>query len=271
MGTTLERTHTFDAFARLPFYIEVNRNLVDLASITPGSVVVDLGSGTGAITGILARKIAGARILGVDPDLDAIEIAKRALKGIRGVPITFIQAEAEDFAAKIDQVVDALFFCNAFHLIHKKEQVLAEIHCTLREGGIFSFNTSFYDGGEPPESMRFYRRALGKALRYLRDEHGLSPERGKVEARKRQDPQGYERLLVDSGFRIRKMEIETVQLPFEAFLAICEYWLWIEGVLPGIDLDIGQEALQHGVREAFEHLHLEWSPRNWLQVVAEKV
>src|SRR3972149_2442979 len=72
---------------------------------------------------------------------------------------------------------DALFFGNAIHLVKEKAAVVQQVYVGLREGGTFSFNTSFFQGAEPPESLQFYRRWMMKALRFLREQYGLSPDR----------------------------------------------------------------------------------------------
>ncbi len=147
---------------------------------------------------------------------------------------------------------------------------MEEVYRSLREGGTFSFNTSFFQGAEPPESEAFYRRWMMKALRVLRSEYGLAPRRTKVEARRRLSEEEYVGLLEAQGFQVRAREVVKVEMPLKGFEDISEYSLWIEGVLPGVPLEAGSEALKHGAREAFRELGIESSPRNWLLVVASK-
>lgn len=263
-----------EKFARHPFYQEVNRRLVALTGLRKGQRVVDLGAGTGAVTRLLAEEVAsgpGAEVIAVEPSETALEVAKRNLENFSGAVIRFIQGGAERLSDLVRKPVDAIFFCNAIHLVREKEQVLAEVRKTLREGGTFSFNTSFYDGAEPPEAEQFYRRWMMKALRALKSRYGLMPEKTvKAEARVRLSEGEYVRLLEENGFRIRNKEVVTVQMPLSGFEAISEYSLWIEGVLPGVPLAEGRDALKQGAREAFQELGLRLSPRNWLLVVANR-
>jgi ubiquinone/menaquinone biosynthesis C-methylase UbiE len=265
---------TLEKFARHPFYQEVNRRLVALTRLRKGQRVVDLGAGTGAVTRLLAEEVAsgpGAEVIAVEPSETALEVAKRNLENFSGAVIRFIQGGAERLSDLVRKPVDAIFFCNAIHLVREKEQVLAEVRKTLREGGTFSFNTSFYDGAEPPEAEQFYRRWMMKALRALKSRYGLMPEKTvKAEARVRLSEGEYVRLLEENGFRIRNKEVVTVQMPLSGFEAISEYSLWIEGVLPGVPLAEGRDALKQGAREAFQELGLRLSPRNWLLVVANR-
>ncbi|MEK7248604.1 MAG: methyltransferase domain-containing protein [Chloroflexota bacterium] len=266
------RSYTLDKFAQEPFYLEVNRRLVALTGLHRGDRVVDVGAGTGAVTRLLAEQVKndGAEVIAIEPSDTAIEVAKRNLENIRDGLVRFIQGSAERLNQLVRGPVDAVFFCNAIHLVPEKEQVLQQIKQTLREDGTFSFNTSFYDGAEPPESEQFYRKWMIRALRALKTEYGLSPDKTKVEARHRLTEQDYIKLLEDNGFKIEKTEVMQVQMPLSGFEGISQYSLWIEGVLPGVPLEAGAQSLLQGCREAFTELGLKYSPRNWLLVVASR-
>ena len=263
---------TLDKFAQHPFYQEVNRRLVALTGLRTGQHVVDLGAGTGAVTRLLAEQVKdhGAEVIAVEPSQTAIEVATRNLENLRDGLVRFIQGSAERLSQLVRGPVDAVFFCNAIHLVQEKELVLKEIKQTLREDGTFSFNTSFYEGAEPPESQLFYRKWMIKALRVLKSEYGISPDKTKVEARHRLTEAEYVALLEDNGFRIRNREVVQVEMPLSGFESISEYSLWIEGVLPGVPLDAGAASLREGARQAFQELGLKFSPRNWLLVVASR-
>jgi len=263
---------TLDKFAQHPFYQEVNRRLVALTGLRTGQHVVDLGAGTGAVTRLLAEQVKnnGAEVIAVEPSQTAIEVATRNLENLRDGLVRFIQGSAERLSQLVRGQVDAVFFCNAIHLVQEKELVLNEIKQTLREDGTFSFNTSFYQGAEPPESQLFYRKWMIKALRVLKSEYGISPDKTKVEARHRLTEAEYVALLEDNGFRIRNREVVQVEMPLSGFESISEYSLWIEGVLPGVPLEAGAASLREGARQAFQELGLKFSPRNWLLVVASR-
>jgi ubiquinone/menaquinone biosynthesis C-methylase UbiE len=265
-GFTLER------FARQPFYQEVNRRLVALTGLHRGQHVVDLGAGTGAVTRLLVEQIGSpeSEVIAVEPSETALEAARRNLENIGDAMVRFVQGGAEKLSQIVKKPVDAIFFCNAIHLVPEKERVLTEIKQTLREDGTFSFNTTFYDGAEPPESAQFYRKWMMRALRALKTEYNMMPEKTRVEARHRLTEEEYVRLLEDNGFKIRSKEVVRVQLPLGSFEDISHYSLWIEGVLPGVPLEAGRESLIAGAREAFRELGLKTSPRNWLLVVASR-
>lgn len=266
------RLFTLDKFAQHPFYQEVNRRLVALTGLHKGQHVVDLGAGTGAVTRLLAEEVAngGAEVIAVEPSDTAIAVAARNLENIRGAVVRFVQGSAERLSQLVRGPVDAVFFCNAIHLVPEKELVIQQVKDTLREDGTFSFSTTFYSGAEPPESEMFYRKWMIKALRNLKHEYGMSPDKTKVEARHRLTEQEYISLLEDNGFTILKKEVVQVEMPLSGFESISEYSLWIEGVLPGVPLEEGSASLLEGARQAFQELGLKFSPRNWLLVVASR-
>ena len=244
-----------------------------LSGLQPGQRVVDLGAGTGAVTKLLMEQVKspGAEVIAVEPSAGAIDVARRNLENIGEAVVRFVQGGAEKLSQLVKNPADAVFFCNAIHLVHEKARVLQEIRRTLRPGGIFSFNTSFYQGAEPPEAEQFYRRWMMKALRVLKTRYGLMPERtAKTEARVRLSEEDYLQLLKENGFRLRDKQVMTVQMPLGGFEAISEYSLWIEGVLTGVPLEAGAVSLKEGAREAFQELGLTTSPRNWLLVVASR-
>jgi ubiquinone/menaquinone biosynthesis C-methylase UbiE len=265
---------TLEKFSQNPFYQEVNRRLVSLARPQPGQCVVDLGAGTGAVTRLLVAEVANkptAEVIAVEPSETAIEAARRNLENISGAVVRFAQGSAERLSHLVRNPVDAVFFCNAIHLVKEKAAVLQEVYQSLRNEGTFSFNTSFFQGAEPEESLQFYRRWMMKALRFLRENYDLSPDKAqRAMARQPLSREEYVALVEANGFLVRENQIVPVPMTLKGFEDISEYGLFIEGAMPGVPLEAGSEALKHGARAAFEELELETSPRNWLLVVASK-
>ncbi len=265
---------TLEKFSQNPFYQEVNQRLVALARPQPGQRVVDLGAGTGAVTRLLVAEVASeptAEVIAVEPSESAIEAARRNLENISGAVVRFAQGSAERLSQFVRRPVDAVFFCNAIHLVQEKAAVVQEVYHSLRRGGTFSFNTAFFQGAEPAESLQFYRRWMMKALRCLREQYGLGPDKAqRALARQPLSPEEYGALLEANGFHIRENQVVPVPMTLKGFEDISEYELFIEGVMPGVPLEPGSESLKHGARAAFAELGLETSPRNWLLVVASK-
>ncbi len=274
--TALSERFTLEKFAENPFYQEINRRLVALAGLRPGLRVVDLGAGTGAVTRMLVEQVASpagdSEVIAVEPSASALAVARRNLEELGGAVIRFAQGGAERLSSLVRRPVDAVFFCNAIHLVKEKARVMQEVARTLRDGGTFSFNTSFFQGAEPPESLQFYRRWMMKALRALREGYGVMPDKSvRAMARQPLSHEDYVALLDENGFRVRESEVVPVPMTLKGFQDISEYSLFIEGAMPGVPLEAGSVALKQGAREAFAELGIETSPRNWLLVVAQKV
>jgi ubiquinone/menaquinone biosynthesis C-methylase UbiE len=272
---------TFEAFASHNFYTQVNRSLVRhaLASIAPRPpniplTIVDMACGTGAVTRLIAEEISSqgrrAHIIGVDPSAEAL---RRAQKGMQGMEVKaeFIQGETSDLP-NIVQNADAAFFCNAIHLLSDKLSAFRLIASILAPDGIFACNSAFYNGTYVEGTERFYRLWTRRAVGWLRKEHPeahLSRE-AKAMAMQQIDREGYICLLKEGGFcRVDAVE-EQAMMTVDSYRDIGQYWLFIEGALPGIPLALGAQALEISAYQAGEELGLKEIPRNWLQIIAHK-
>ncbi len=268
-----DKIFSFEAFSQHPFYKDVIKRLVALADLKPGQRVMDLGAGTGAVTKLLIEKVSGrseSEVIAVEPSASAIEIARRNLEDIGGAVVRFVQLKAEQLSEIVRKPLDAVFFCNAIHLVREKTRVVEDVWASLSRGGVFSFNTTFFAGAEPPESHQFYKRWMLRALRILKSRYGMQPDREKTEARQRLTEEDYDHLVMNHGFAVKSKEVVKVDMPLESFKDISRYELWIKGVLPGIPLEVGAEVLEEAVDETFTELGLTSSPRNWLLMVASK-
>lgn len=261
---------SFSKFAAHPFFKEVNEWLVARASIRPGAHVVDLGCGPGAVTEIILRHMGtppAGRVYAVDPSASALRLAAQR---IQSAIVKFIQGTAERISSLVPQA-DTVVFCNAIHLVPDKTQVVAGVSEVVRPGGVFAFNTTFFNGAYPADTYRFYKLWVLRAVRWLK-ERGHTVARGvKATAMQWLSPEDYRALLAAHGFRETEIEFQEKRLTCQAWEDISEFSMFIEGALPGIPLAIGAEALKVGVREAFRELSLQSVPRIWLQAVARRV
>ncbi|HZU70847.1 MAG TPA: methyltransferase domain-containing protein [Ktedonobacteraceae bacterium] len=279
--------YTFEAFAAHGFYTEINRSLVRraLASIATRPnrstlTIVDMACGTGAISRLVAEEIRHhgrqAHIIGVDPSAEALRRAQRGMEeaGLEGsgVHTDFIQGEADDLP-KIVQHADAAFFCNAIHLLPDKLSAFRLTASILAPGGIFACNSGFYEGTYVEGTERFYRLWTRRAVGWLRKEHPeirLSRE-SKATAMQWLTPEEYIDLLKQSGFDSVDARQECAIMTVDSYHDIGQYWLFIEGALPGVPLPVGAAALGISVYQAGQELGIKEIPRNWLQIVARKL
>lgn len=270
------RSYTFDRFARQPFYEAVNRNLVELARIDTRRRVLDLACGTGAVTRLIVERLRDVReacVLAIDASREALGVARRNLTDWGSTTVEFAQAQADELTQTVRRTlgsVDAVVFCNAIHMVDDKEEVVADIGEVLAPDGVFAFNTTFFEGSLPPETLQFYRRWMMRAVRELRSEHGVRPTRDKVAARRQLTVDEYGSLLEGAGLDITEHRLESVDITLEGWLGISQYREFAHGALPGIGLRQAVETLQKTVVEVFDELELDAVPRLWLQVAATR-
>lgn len=273
---------TFEPFAAHTFYIEINRSLVQKA-LAPFAVhpaherltIVDMACGTGAITRLIAEEMARqghqqVRIIGVDPSAEALRLARKSMEEI-GVQADFIQGETVDLAS-IVQNVDAVFFCNAIHLIPDKLSAFKQMAAILAPKGIFACNTAFYDGTNLEESIRFGRMWIRRAVGWLRSEHPevrLSRD-AKAIAMQWLNPEEYISLLEQSGMSDVDAIQERITMTLDALRDMGHYWLFIEGALPGAPLALGAAALGIAAYQTGQELGMTEVSRMLLQIVAIK-
>jgi ubiquinone/menaquinone biosynthesis C-methylase UbiE len=270
---------SFDPFSHHPFYLAVNRSLVERAvdSLPSGGrpTVVDLGCGTGTITEMIVSALRARRIeatvIAVEPSPDALAQARHRLADAE-LPVRLVQGDAADLGSLGDSVdVDALFFCNAIHLVHDKAQTVRLIAQAVRPGGVVAINSTFFSGAYVADTERFYRMWTVRAMRWLRREH---PEalvsRERAEAMRWLSGEEYAAMLTEAGLDTEYCEHEQAEMTLASFQDIGRYRLFIEGALPGVPITLGAQALHQAAEDAFAELNLVTVPRNWLQIVARR-
>ena len=263
---------SFATFSQNPFYEALNARLVAMAEPSSGQRIVDLACGTGGVTKLILEQIRGACdsvVIAVDHSAGALKQAMEDLKAQRDSAVQFVQSRVEQVSESLKERADTVIFCNAIHYIPDKDGLLIEVSKTLNPGGKFAFNTSFYEGGQVPESLQFYRKWMFRSARVLRREYGLSPRKSaKVESRKHLTPDEYRELLERNHFRVVRQEEDTVMVPIEGWLDISGFSDFIEGIMPGVPLEEASAALKIGVRQTFDEMNITHVPRNWLDIVA---
>jgi ubiquinone/menaquinone biosynthesis C-methylase UbiE len=281
METDETNKFTFEAFAAHPFYTDVNRALVQQAlahlSSRPADeplTIVDMACGTGAITRLVAQEMdqqgRQVHLVGVDPSAEALRRARKSMEEM-GAKAEFIQGETEDLPSIVHDV-DVAFFCNAIHLVPDKLAAFRQMMSILLPGGIFACNSAFYEGTYVEGTERFYRLWTRRAVGWLRQEHPevhLSRE-AKAQAMQWLGPEEYIDLLKQAGFKTVETTSQDVFISLDAWRDLGQYWLFIEGALPGIPLALAASALEQAVYQAGQELGLAEVARTWLQIIAFK-
>jgi len=185
--------------------------------------------------------------------------------------VKFIHSEVQNLTEAVKETADAMIYCNSIHYVPDKEKLLSEIRNKLNKNGVLAFNSSFYDGSHPDESLDFYKKWMFRSFRLLKKDFDLKPNKSaKVSSREQLSPDDYQNLLEKTGFKVEHIKAKSYQVPIDGFHYISEFKDWIEGVLPGVPLETGKSTLQKALREIFDEMKLVTVPRNWLSVRAIK-
>jgi len=105
------------------------------ADLSPGEVVVDLGSGAGADVLISARRVGpGGTVIGVDMTDQMLELARRNATAAGVANVRFVKGYIEELPLPSGSVDVVISNC-VINLAADKERVLAEAARVLRPGG----------------------------------------------------------------------------------------------------------------------------------------
>jgi len=124
------------------------------AELSPGDVVLDVGSGGGIDTILAARAVGpSGRAIGIDLLEEMCERARAHAKeaGVAGWT-EFLQGEMEAIPLP-DETVDVVISNGVINLSARKSRALAEIHRVLRPGGRLCVADLVVDDDLPPEVL----------------------------------------------------------------------------------------------------------------------
>jgi SAM-dependent methyltransferase len=109
-----------------------------LATLEPGQIVLDLGSGGGIDVLLSARRVGPTgKVYGVDMTPEMLELAKRNQAEAGAENVEFLLGTIEDIPLP-DESVDVIISNCVINLSADKDQVLREAHRVLRPGGLFA-------------------------------------------------------------------------------------------------------------------------------------
>src|SRR5262245_47446297 len=173
---------TYEAHGTDPEYIAVNRGFVDRVSLRHVGHFLDLACGMGTVSRMLLEAAPGAHLNGIDGDPVQIDLATRAFirqgyevrKGftlteerVNGKPVVTLAVGPGDEIPFPENSFDCVTITNAIHMMPDKGQFLQKVHRVLKPGGLFSFNTGFYSGCNPPGTEAHFLTWTKAALAYV--------------------------------------------------------------------------------------------------------
>jgi len=135
----------------------VVEHVVTRANLGEGSLVLDLGTGTGAVA-IVAAQLVGehGHVIAVDISQEMLEIAKARVKGLTLSNVDFSLGQAEAIPAE-DNSLDAVIASLSLMYVIDRNQVALEISRVLKPGG--RFVASVWGGADEADIVRFQQTA----------------------------------------------------------------------------------------------------------------
>jgi SAM-dependent methyltransferase len=140
------------------YSVQLSPQLADLAGVTAGQRVLDVGCGPGALTAELVRRLGAGAVAAIDPSEPFVEAARERYPGV-----LVAQATAEELPFEAD-TFDAALAQLAVHFMTDPVAGLREMARVTRDGGVVAACVWDLGGGRAPLSM-FWRAA-----------HELDPE-----------------------------------------------------------------------------------------------
>ena len=172
-------------------------NPVALATLSPGEVVLDLGSGGGIDVLLSARRVApGGKAYGLDMTDEMLELARRNQREAGVENVEFLKGEIEHIPLP-DEHVDVVISNCVINLSTEKQRVLGEAYRILKPGGRFAVSDLVFLGDKsalPIEVMRTAEMWSGCVSGALEKE-------------------AYESLLMATGFEDISVEVTQVYEP----------------------------------------------------------
>ncbi|MDZ4279101.1 MAG: class I SAM-dependent methyltransferase [Dehalococcoidia bacterium] len=188
-------------------FTPVTENVVKRAALSPGNVVLDIGTGTGAVALMAAQLVApNGQVTGIDVSPEMLKIAEERARSAAGGHISFREGRAEDIPAE-DAHVDVVLASLIFMYVIDRPAAARELARVLRPGG--RFVASVWAGPDRCDIVRLQQTA---------GSFSPPPPVPGVGPGSLADPAPFVEQLADSGIDAR-VETETLGFDFEDFVS----------------------------------------------------
>lgn len=260
----IKEKYDYEPFADTEDYREVNGDIikswVDIMrrkGVDSIDAILDIATGAGTMVQLvfdqLPKNWKDAAVLCLDQSSEALKLAQSKLENTVA-KLKFVHSSVEDMNIP-DESIDVAVWGNGIHYLSAKAQLdsIKRIKRALKPGGLFFFNTAFYEEARPADTLPFYRTQVKNAVKYLRD-RGINRERddSRTEASKFLPRAYYEQLVEEAGFKLVEAKEFAVDMRREAWEYISSFQQYAAGALRGYPVDEAVTAMKEAVQPALE-------------------
>ncbi len=283
----IKKNFDYEPFSETEEYRKVNgdiiRGWIEIISDTRNNGVdrlLDIATGAGTMVQLvfdqLPTRWKEAAVMCLDQSAEALKLAQMKLEKTVD-KIKLVHSSVENMTID-DQSVDVAVWGNGIHYLSEEDQLssVKRIKKALKPGGLFFFNTAFYEEARPAETLPFYRTQVKNAVNHLRKQ-GISREKSdtRTQAAKFLPRSYYEDLVEDAGFKLVEAKEYAVEMYQEAWEYISGFQQYAGGALRGYPIDDAVRAMteavepalvQHGDRDKEGKPYI---TRKWLAISAQ--
>ena len=260
----IKEKYDYEPFADTEDYREVNgeiiKSWVDIMrrkGVSSIGAILDIATGAGTMVQLVFDQLPEnwktAAVLCLDQSSEALRLAQSKLEKTVG-KLKFVHSSIEDMRYS-RQSIDVAVWGNGIHYLSEKAQLdsIKRIKRALKPGGLFFFNTAFYEEARPADTLPFYRTQVKNAVQYLRN-HGINRQRddSRTEASKFLPRSYYEQLVEEAGFKLIEAKEFAVEMRREAWEYISSFQQYAAGALRGYPVDEAVRAMKEAVQPALE-------------------
>ena len=270
----------FEEFSNQPEYVEINRDIIKkfVLKLPVKFCHIDVATGTGLVPRLIIEEAVKenkkGEVIGIDPNVTSLNIARRNILGSRDISVKFIEGMGQDLKRLLEGKippggVDGVSILDALHEIRKDEdkvEVIRAMADILKLGGLLIFNSAFTTDGISIDPMGWGKLKL-RAMGILEGKRDKQAQVMPI-----YPPVIYKQMIENAGLKVVHEAKKIVNLTKEALLALSKYPAFFRGAFEDMR---GQENVpdiekSNALIQALEELGVLVFPRVWYEIIAQK-
>lgn len=276
----------FEPFAKTREYLKVNADIVTTwvdtmlkNGISGIDSLLDIATGSGTMSQLVLARLPlhweNFVLTCLDQSEEALSLAK--LKLVNKVKnLRLVHSPVQEMKLP-DASIHVAIWGNGIHYLTEEAQrkSIMRIKHALKPGGWFFFNTAFYEGARPIDTLPFYRAQVKKAVELMREK---SINRNRMESRPEASkflPRSYyEKLVEEASFKIIDTKEVSANLYKKAWEHISSFRQYAAGALHGYAPQEAAIAMKNAVAIALanygqkDEKQESYISRKWLAISA---